>query len=175
MSAYLYEASVPVFLHYLERLDRLVDIAQSHAEAHGLAADELLAARLAPDMLPLEGQVQVAANFALRACFPLVDQAVPPYGEFPAGCEGLHARIARVVALVGALQPGQFAQAPSRTLRDTAGQAVVSLPAPAFLFQYALPNFFFHLSTAYAILRSQGVALGQADFDGFHAYPARDR
>jgi hypothetical protein len=167
----LYQASVPVFLRFLERLSGLLDIAQSHAGAQGLPAPRILGARLAPDMLPFEAQVQIASNFALRACLPLAGQAVPPYGEFPATFDGLRARIARAVAVVGGLAPEHFAGAESRIVEDTAGQATVRLPAAAFLHQYAMPNFFFHLTAAYAILRAQGVALGKAHFDGFHAYP----
>lgn len=172
MSAYLHEASVPVFLRYLERLAGLVGIAESHAEVCGLEFSEVLGARLAPDMLPFETQVQIAVNFVLRACFPLAGQAVPPYGEFPATFEGLRSRISRAVSLVRQLGPAQFEGAESRMVRDDAGQAVVCLPAPQFLFQYALPNFFFHVTAAYAILRSQGAVLGKEHFDGFHSYPA---
>ncbi len=166
----LYEASTPVFLRYLARLGGLVDAAESHVWSHTLDASEILEARLAPDMLPFETQVLIAANFALRACFPLAGQEVPPYGEFPATFDGLRARIAHVVALLNSLAPSQFADAESRVLESKAGNAVVSLRAPEFLLQYALPNFFFHVTAAYAILRSRGVAVGKAHFDGFHAY-----
>jgi hypothetical protein len=171
MSSHLYQASVPVFLRYLERLRGLVDIAQAHALNHGLDPTELLAARLAPDMMPLEMQVQVAANFALRASYPLAGQTIPPYGDFPATFDGLRARIAYVTDLISSLQPTQFEKADLRVLHSRAGQADVELPAAEFLFQYTLPNFFFHVTAAYSILRSLGVAVGKADFDGFHSYP----
>jgi hypothetical protein len=171
MCPHLYQASVPVFLRYLERLLGLVDIAQAHALSNGLDPAELLTARLAPDMMPFELQVQVAANFTLRASFPLAGQAIPPYGDFPTTFDGLRARLAYVAGLIGSLLPAQFEEADSRLLQSRAGQADVELPAAEFLFQYALPNFFFHITTAYAILRSQGVAVGKADFDGLHRYP----
>lgn len=170
MSINLYDASVPVFVRYLNRLDGLVDIAESHAGAHPLAPPAILDARLAPDMLPFETQVRIAAHFALRASFPLAGQEVPPYGEFPATFDGLHAHIARAIALLNSLQPHQFEQAQSRTLQSMAGNAAVSLKAAEFLFQYTLPNFFFHLTVAFAILRGQGVALGKEQFDGLHSY-----
>ena len=169
MSANLYETSVPVFLRYLERLSGLVSIAESYAAANSL---DLLQARLASDMLPFERQVQVAANFALRTCFPLASQAVPPYGDFPATYEGLQSGISRVKTLLLSLQASQFASAESRVIHDGAGRAMVSLPGAEFLSQYALPNFYFHLVTAYAILRNQGAPLGKEHFDGFHSYPA---
>lgn len=166
----LYEASIPVFLRYLERLSRLVDAAESHVRSREMDADELLNARLAPDMLPFETQVRIAAHFALRTCFPLAGQGIPPYGEFDVSFAGLRGCIARTVKLVSSLDPAHCENCESRILESKAGDAVVSLKAPEFLFQYALPNFFFHLTAAYSILRSRGVAIGKEDFDGFHSY-----
>ena len=168
----LYDASVPVFLRYLDRLLGLVNAAQAHADSHHQEPAVLLLARLAPDMAPFETQVLIAANFGLRACFPLAGQDIPPYGEFLATFDGLRARIAYVQSLLQALQPSQYVGGESRVLESQAGNARVSLPAPEFLLQYALPNFFFHLSAAYAILRNQGVPIGKAQFDGFHDYPS---
>ena len=166
----LYEASVPVYLRYLERLRGLVDAAESHARSRGLEAKELLSARLALDMHPFEMQVLIAANFALRACFPLAGQAIPPFGEFPPTFDGLRSRIAHVVALLRTLQPRQFEGGESRVVESKAGNAPVSLNAAEFLLHYALPNFYFHVTAAYAILRSRGVAIGKQQFDGFHSY-----
>jgi hypothetical protein len=166
----LYEASIPVFLRYLDRLAGLVDAAELHVCSHRIEAEELLIARLAPDMLPFEAQVRIAANFALRASFPLAGLDVPPYGEFEVSFAGLRECIARAVNLLSSLESALFEGSESRTLESNAGNTVVSLPAPEFLFQYALPNFFFHLTTAYAILRNRGVAIGKADFDGLHSY-----
>lgn len=167
----LFDASVPVFLRYLERVAAFVAAAEEFARMHGRSADALLAARLAPDMLPFERQVVIATNFSLRASFPLAGEPIPPYGEFPATFAGLRARTERATRLLQSLQPDQFAGAELRVLESQAGEALVRLPASEFLFQYALPNFFFHVSAAYAVLRSQGVPLGKADFDGFHSYP----
>lgn len=171
MPPFLYTASVPVFLRFLDRLLGLIDAAESHVRSGTPMASEILQTRLAPDMLPFASQVEIAANFALRACFPLCGAAVPPYGEFAASFDGLRARIAYAGALLQALEAAQFAGAETRVLESQAGDAVVSLQAPEFLMYYALPNFFFHLTCAYAILRSCGVAVGKAHFDGYHSYP----
>ena len=104
----MYEASIPVFLRYLERLAGLVDAAESHVRVHKIEATELLTARLAPDMLPFEAQVRIVANFALRACFPLVGRDIPPYGEFEVSFAGLRECIARAVVLVSSLEPALF-------------------------------------------------------------------
>ena len=167
----LYDASVPVFLRYLERLGGMLDATEHFAKVHERSTAELLAARLAPDMLPLATQVVIAVNFTLRAAFPLVGEAVPPPRAFSGTIEGLRAQIAHASTLLRSLQPDRFLGAETRTLESQAGNAIVRLPAPEFLFQYALPNFFFHLTAVYAILRSQGMPLGKEDFDGFHAYP----
>lgn len=161
----LYQASVPVFLRYLSRLDALVATAASHSDAPAL-----LAARLAPDMQPFASQVAMAAGFTLRACFPLAGRPVPPAGEFPATYQGLRERIAHTVRLLMSLECAEFDGAAGRTLDSRAGKALVSLKGDEFLLQYALPNFFFHMTTAYAILRHHGVGVGKQDFDGWHAY-----
>lgn len=170
MTTLLYDASVPVFLRYLERLEGFVDAAEAFARTDGRSIDELLAARLSPDMLGFERQVMVAVNFTLRACFPLAGEPIPPYGEFPATTAGLRARAQAAASLLRTLAPARFDDAHARILESQAGLALVRLPAAQFLFEYALPNFFFHVTAAYAILRSQGVPLGKRDFDGFHAY-----
>lgn len=170
MSTGLHQASVPVFLRYLDRLAGLVDAAETYASSRSIDAATLLDARLAPGMLPFSKQAEIAANFALRACFPLACQPVPPYGEFPDTFEGLRARIARVAALISSLDPSAFDGAESRVFEDRAGNALVSLRGLEFLSQYALPNFFFHVTTAYAILRGLGLPLGKERFDGFHSY-----
>jgi uncharacterized protein len=168
----IYTASVPVFLRYLSQLTGLLQRAQGHAQSHGIDASALLGARLAPDMLPLSTQCEIATNFTLRAAFPLAGLTIPTYGEHVATFDGLQARVARATGLLQSLQPTQFAVAHERYIDSQAGDAHLKLPAVEFLCHYALPNFFFHLSTVYAILRHQGVPLGKAQFDGFHVYPA---
>jgi hypothetical protein len=154
--------SVPVFLRYLHRLQRFVDIAE--------AADDtaVLGAALIPGMLPFAVQVEVASNFALRACFPLAGRPVPPYGDFPDTFDGLRQRLARTRDLVAALPAAAFTH--NAAITDQAGRTAVTLPPDEFLFQYALPNFFFHTGAAYHILRQRGLPVGKADFDGYHVY-----
>ncbi len=166
----LYATSVLVFQRYLTRLAALLDRAERHCDADPAQCDALLEARLAPDMLPLRVQMEVVSNFALRAAFPLAGLAVPDYGVFPGDFAGLRARLARTQRLLEALTPESFSGAETRSVSDRAGEADLTLPAPKFLFEYAIPNFFFHLSMAYAILRSRGVDVGKADFDGYHRY-----
>ena len=157
-----YIASVPVFQHYLTRLQVLLDVAEAAGDP------SLLDARLAPDMLPFRTQVEVAANFVLRTSFPLAGLPVPPFGDFPASFAGLRERLAHVGTLISALEPARFVTEPP--IEDAAGQARLKLPPDEFLHQYALPNFFFHLGAAYNILRHRGLPVGKATFDGYHVY-----
>jgi hypothetical protein len=158
----LHRASVPVFAHYLDRLAGLVRLARTQAGAH--PAGDLLDARLAPDMLPFAAQVAVAANFAPRCCCPLAGRAAPDLGPWPTSFDGLLDRIAAAHAAIDALDPADFQRGPERRITDRAGHASVALPAPEFLLQYGLPNFLFHVTTAYAILRAQGVSLSKPDY-----------
>ena len=140
----LYLASVPVFLRYLGQIDGLLDATQQHVHNAGVPAVKLLEARLAPDMYPLQTQFVIAANFALRTCFPLAGLEVPAYGEHPFGLEGLKAGVQQVRARIEGLDPTLFDAAGQRVIQGVAGQAVLRLSAPEFLHQFALPNFFFH-------------------------------
>nr|WP_315429531.1 DUF1993 domain-containing protein [uncultured Albidiferax sp.] len=162
----MYATSVPVFQRYLGQLAQMLE----RAEASGLDPQRLLQARLAPDMLPLSLQVEIATNFAVRACAPLAGLEVPPFGEASNSFTALHARIARAQQFLAMLSPAQMAGGAERICTDQAGQAKLALPGEVFLSQYALPNFFFHLSSAYALMRQQGVPLGKAAFDGWHVY-----
>lgn len=149
----LYQASVPVFRHYLGQVTAIAD----------RLAPELLDLRIA-DALPVGQQFATAAGFALRVACPLAGREVP-------GLPGaLGPRLAVARAVLGAMRPGDFEGAEAREITHQAGDAVLTQAAPDFLFRFGLPNFFFHLTMGYAALRQAGVRLGKADFDGQHAY-----
>lgn len=169
----MYAASVPVFRRYLEQLSAMLTLAALHTEKQGIDPDTLLQARLAPSMYPFVTQVEIAANFALRGCAPLAGLAIPPYGEFDASFTELEQRIRYAQAFLDTLTSAQMAGSESREITSQAGLATVKLDGQRFLFEYALPNFLFHVTTAYAILRTAGVPLGKSDFDGFHAYESQ--
>lgn len=170
MSMNLYVASVPVFQRYLGQLSAMLDLAQARVDAGALAEPDLLAARLAPDMLPLQAQVEVAGGFVLRALAPLLGREVPAFGEFPPSLAGLQAMIGARLAWLAELKLAHFEGAEAKSISSDAGHATIALPGTDFLCQFALPNFFFHLSCAYAILRQQGVDLSKEDFDGLHRW-----
>lgn len=170
MSITMYQASVPVFERYLKQLSSMLAQAAEHAAVHGIDPDALLQARLAPSMYPFATQVEIAANFALRACAPLAGLETPAYGEYAASFEGLAQRIGKAQAFLASLTPAHMHGSEERTMRSQAGLEAVVLKGSSFLLEYALPNFFFHVTAAYAILRHMGVALGKGDYDGFHVY-----
>ncbi len=171
MSLTYYDASVPVFCRYLRQLRALVVLAGGHVTTHALPPDSLLEARLAPDMLTFRVQVEIAANFAQRVCFPLANRPIPSYSEFPASFAGLVTHVDRALDLLGNLAPADFDHSGQRIIHADAGDATLALPAQEFLLQFGLPNFIFHVTMAYAILRQSGVAIGKQNFDGFHSYP----
>ena len=150
----LFLASVPVFRHYLGQATRMIE----------MAGPEAMAAQVA-DAAPASQQFATAASFALRVACPLAGREVP---NLPAA---LAPRLAVARATLGGMRPEEFAGAEGLRILHRAGMADLDQSAGDFLYLFGLPNFFFHLTMGYAALRSAGVALGKADFDGFHAYP----
>lgn len=151
----MYQASVPVFRHYLSRISDIVAV----------AGPDALDARIA-DAFPARQQFATAAGFALRVACPLAGREVP---DLP---QALGPRLAVARAMLGAMTPAEFEGAEARIIRHQAGFAVLEQAGLEFLQLYGLPNFFFHMTMGYAALRAAGVPLGKADFDGFHSYPA---
>lgn len=151
----MYQASVPVFRHYLSRVSDIVAV----------AGPDALDARIA-DSFPARQQFATAAGFALRVACPLAGREVP---DLP---QGLGPRLAVARAMLGAMTPAEFEGAETRLIRHKAGFAELEQTGAEFLHLFGIPNFFFHLTMGYAALRAAGVPLGKADFDGFHSYPA---
>lgn len=151
----MYQASVPVFRHYLSRVSDIVAV----------AGPDALDAQIA-DSFPARQQFATAAGFSLRIACPLAGREVP---DLP---QGLGPRLAVARALLGSMTPADFEGAETRVIRHKAGFAELEQSGAEFLHLYGLPNFFFHLTMGYAALRAAGVPLGKADFDGFHSYPA---
>ena len=150
----LYSATVPVFRHYLDRVARMVEVAGAEALDHRIA-----------DACPARQQFATAAGFALRVACPLAGREVP---DLPAA---LGPRLAVARAVLGAMKPAEFEGAEGRVIQHRAGFADLEQDGASFLHLYGMPNFLFHVTMGYAALRAAGVAVGKADFDGFHHYP----
>ena len=166
----MYQASVPVFKRYLGNLAAILDKAEQHANAHKIEHEALLQARLYPDMFPLLLQVQIAADFAKRTCAPLAGVAIPHYPNRERTFAELRTRIASTLAFIDTLTAEQFIGSETREIVDQAGRKPIHLNGHDFLCHFALPNFYFHVMTVFAILRHNGVEIGKADFDGLHLY-----
>lgn len=163
MALPIYSASVPVFLHYLDRMDGMVR--QTAGREH------ILQARIAPDMFTAAQQVATAAGFALRVAFPLAGREVPKLADQGLDRIGLGRLIVAARQELQGLDPAEFAGADARNVRHRAGFAELDQTGAEFLHLFGMPNFLFHASMAFAVLRQQGLPIGKADFDGQHDYP----
>jgi uncharacterized protein len=162
----MYSMSVPVFAKTLGNLSAILDKAAAHAEAKKIDPSVLLAARLYPDMFPLTKQVQVACDFAKGTVARLAGEEPPKYDDNETTIEALKARIARTVDYVQGFQAARFAGAEERDVQMKIRDQTLNFKGLPYLAHMALPNFFFHATTAYDILRHNGVELGKRDFIG---------
>lgn len=167
MSISMHEASVPVFRHMLVALDGVLRKGEAHAVEKGFDPDVLLQARLFPDMFPLLRQVQIATDFARSVSARLADVEVPSFADEETTFAQLHERIARTLAFIDGLDPLLFEGADDRDVVLRPGTPKERrFGGKAYLLQYGLPQFFFHVTTAYALLRHNGVAVGKLDYMG---------
>jgi hypothetical protein len=166
MATQLYDLTVPAFLRGFKALSAILEKARLHADAQGVAHDALLTARLYEDMAPLTSQVQRASDAAKFAVARLAAIEPPAMPDTEATFDDLQARIAATV---------DFLNSVARDAIDGREDADVELKTPGrsfhfkgrgYLSDFALPNFYFHLTTAYGILRHNGVPLGKMDYLG---------
>lgn len=157
---------VPAFTHSLTALSKILDKAEAHAEAKKIKPEVIPQLRLVADMLPLWRQVTIACDHAKGASARLAGVEVPGMADTETTLAELRERIARTVAFIATIDPAAFDQADGRTITVKAGPRELTFPAAQYYLSYALPNFFFHMTTAYAILRSNGVEIGKTDFLG---------
>lgn len=166
MAISMYQVSVPVFVKTLSNLAAILDKGAAFATARKIDPSVLLAYRLAPDMLNLTRQVQIAADHAKRAPARLAGIEAPVYEDNEASFAELKARIDKTIAFINTLTPGQIEGSEARDIVLKIGGNSQTLGGQAYLLHNALPNFFFHVTTAYAILRHCGVEIGKKDFIG---------
>lgn len=161
----LYDFTVPQLLRTLGQVHRWLDKAQAHADQKKFDVNVLLTARLAPDQFPLVRQVQIISDNAKGIAARLAGIQPPPFEDNEKTVEELRARIDKTIAFLKTLTPQQFQGAAERaiTLPFRPGKA---LKAYDYLIAFALPNFYFHATTAYSILRHNGVDVGKVDFLG---------
>jgi hypothetical protein len=162
----MYSSSVQVFLRCLNVMDAVLDKGAAFAEGKKVDMGVLLGMRLAPDMFPLLRQVQLVSDFAKGISARLAGVENPKYDDSETTLPQLKERLARTREFLKSLPPAQFAEAATRTIAFKAGGRDMSFDGQTYLLHYGLPNFYFHLTTTYAILRHAGVELGKRDFIG---------
>ena len=160
----MYDASVPVFTHFLGSLSVILKKAEAHCAAKKIDPAVILNARLFPDMFAFTRQVQIASDAGKGAGARLAGIAVPSYPDEEKSFEDLQGRIAKTIDFLAGLKKEQFDGAENRDIHIKAGPRELDFTGAAFLETWAKPNFFFHLTTAYAILRHNGIELGKPDF-----------
>ena len=166
MSISMYQISVPVFIKTLGNLSAILDKAAAFAAARKVDPSVLLAWRLAPDMLPMSRQVQIACDFAKGASSRLAGVEVPSWEDNEKTLEEFKARIARTIDYCKGFQPAQIDGSEARDIHVKVGGNPVVYQGQPYLLHSVLPNFFFHATTAYDILRHCGVEIGKRDFIG---------
>jgi hypothetical protein len=166
MTLSMYQASVPVFQRTLNAQSAILDKAASYAEAKKIEPAALLNARLFPDMFAFTRQVQLSSDFAKGASARLAGAEVPSYADTESSFEELKARLAKTIAFVSSFKREQIDGSEEREINLKVGGQPLSLRGQDYLLHFALPNFYFHATTAYAILRHCGLDLGKRDFMG---------
>ena len=164
---YMYQTSIPVFKQLLNSLSAILTKAEAYAAVKKFEPAVLLNARLYPDMFPLIRQVQVAADFAKSVSARLAGVEVPAYEDNEQTFADLQARISKTLAFIESLTPAQFEGSGTREIVLRPGTPKEKkLLGHNYLNNYGLPQFFFHVTTAYAILRHNGLEVGKGDFMG---------
>lgn len=166
MQISMYAASVPVFAKMLGNLSAILDKAAAYAEQKKIDPAVLLNARLYPDMFALTKQVQIASDFAKGAVARLAGQEPPKYDDNETTIAELKARIARTIDYIQGFKPEQLDGSETRDVELKIRGETVKYPGLTYLLHVATPNFYFHVTTAYGILRHNGVELGKRDFVG---------
>ena len=167
MTNALYATSVPLFKQMLGGLKDVLAKAEAHAVAKKIDPNALLQARLFPDMFPLLKQVQVATDFAKGVAHRLAGVEVPTMDDTELTFADLQARIDKVLSLISGLDAAQFEVAATREIVTQAGTPKEKrFTGQSYLVNYGLPHFFFHTTSAYNILRHNGVEVGKRDYIG---------
>lgn len=167
MSLSMFTASVPVFRQMLSSLAAVLEKAEAHAQESRIEPAALLQARLFPDMFPLLRQVQIAADFAKGATARLAGAPVPAYEDNEQSFAELQQRITKTLGFIDGIAQADVDAGAGRAITHGTGERARHFDSgEQYLTRFALPNFYFHVTTAYAILRHNGVPIGKKDYIG---------
>jgi uncharacterized protein len=166
MSLSIYDVSITMFNRQLGNLSAILRNAEQHAEVRKIDPTVLIMARLAPDMFPLARQIQAASDTAKGCGARLAGVDVPSYVDTETTFPELQARIAKTVAFLQSLNRGPIDGSAERSVTLKLRGREVNFTGKSYLLNFAVPNFFFHVVTAYDILRHNGVEIGKMDYLG---------
>jgi uncharacterized protein len=166
MTISMYKASVPIFVQFLTSLSAWLDKAAAHAEAKKIDPAVLLNTRLFPDMFPLARQVRAATDHAINACGRLAGVELPTFANTEASFPELEERVAKTIEFIKAIKPEQIDGSEDKEITMKFASGGRKFSGQSLLLNFCLPNFYFHATTAYDILRQSGVELGKRDFMG---------
>lgn len=166
MTISMYQASVPVFNRMLNNLAAVLEKGAAHAAAKKIDPAVLVNSRLYPDMFPLSKQIQIAADMAKGCVARLAGQEPPKYEDNEAAFSDLVVRINKTVAYISTFKPGQIDGSEGKTITLQMRSGPLTFLGMPYLLDFVYPNFYFHVTTAYAILRHSGVEVGKQDFLG---------
>ncbi len=164
MSISMYQASVPVFVRGLTTMSHVLHKGEAHAKDTGADPTSLVEARLAPDMLPLAGQVQRASDTSKLAMERITGTPSPKLDDSEKTFAELYARIEKTIAYIDSFKEDQLDGLENSTIELKLREFTPTFSGSSYLFTFALPNFFFHVTTAYDILRHKGVPLSKMDY-----------
>ncbi|MDN0075279.1 DUF1993 domain-containing protein [Crenobacter sp. SG2303] len=166
MSLSMYQASIPVLIRGINNLSAILAKAAAHADEKQIAHEVFLNARLAPDMFALTRQVQSVSDIAKGCGARLAGVEVPSFADTEASFAELQERLAKTVTFLESLSPAQIDGSEEKAVVLTFPSREFRFTGQTYLFGFVLPNFYFHLTTAYDILRHNGVPLGKPDYLG---------
>ncbi len=162
----MYDAIIPPLKRTLNNLSHILKKGEEYADAKKIEPTVLLTARLFPDMYPLLRQVQIATDMSKGAAARLAGLEVPKYEDNEATFADLQARIAKTIAFIETIKPAQMEGSKTRAITITVRKMELKFTGQAYLLAWVNPNVYFHVTTAYNILRHNGVELGKSDFLG---------
>ena len=166
MALSMYQSSIPMLKRMLGSLATILDKAVAHAEAKKIDPAVLFGARLFPDMFPLSRQVQIATDQAKGCAARLAGVEVPKYEDNEANFAELQARLAKTIAFLDSLTPAQIDGSEGKDIVVQVRDLKLDFKGQDYLMQWVLPNFYFHVTTAYNILRHNGIEIGKKDYLG---------
>ncbi len=166
MTLSMYSASVPVFSRMLKNLLAVFEKAEAFAAEQNIDLQTLVETRLAPDMIPLSGQVQIATDGAKGVSSRLAQKPLPSWADDEVTFADLKARLQKGIDYLATFTPEEFVGSDDRTVTIKIGGQDTELTGETYLLNRGLPNFYFHVTTAYDILRHKGVPIGKRDYLG---------